>query len=81
MSKEKTDYISYLLRVWRSNGDEKAWRASLQNPHTGERIGFASIDELCIFLRQQTGALANSGNSVEPARPDKAVEPDDFKKE
>jgi hypothetical protein len=54
MSKEQPDYISYLLRIWRSNGDKTDWRASLQNPHTGERIGFASIDELCIFLRKQT---------------------------
>jgi hypothetical protein len=70
MGKEKTDYISYLLRVWRSNGDETAWRASLQNPHTGERIGFASLDEMCAFLRQQTGAAGGSEDSVEPTQLD-----------
>lgn len=70
MSKEQLDYISYLLRIWRSNGDETAWRASLQNPHTGEIIGFASIDELCIFLRQQTGIACSSEDDVEPTQLD-----------
>jgi len=58
MGKKQPDYISYLLRVWRANGDEADWRASLQNPHTGERIGFASVDELCIFLQKQTGVVS-----------------------
>lgn len=70
MSKEQPGYISYLLRIWRSNGDETAWRASLQNPHTGERIGFAGIDELCIFLRQQIGALSSSEDSAELMQPE-----------
>ncbi|UCC65462.1 MAG: hypothetical protein JSV36_10635 [Anaerolineae bacterium] len=56
MGKEQLDYISYLLRMWRVNGEEaEAWRASLENPHTGERIGFASLDKLFVFLRQQAG--------------------------
>jgi len=29
------------------------WQASLENAHTGERIGFASLDALFAFLRQQ----------------------------
>ncbi|MEJ2736834.1 MAG: hypothetical protein P8189_25265 [Anaerolineae bacterium] len=70
MSKEQPDYISYLLRVWRSNGDATTWRASLQNPHTGERIGFASINELCAFLRQQIGELSSSEDGAEPMQPD-----------
>lgn len=69
MGKEQPDYISYLLRVWRSNGDKTDWRASLQNPHTGERIGFASIDELCIFLRRQTGVAPDSEDSAGSIRP------------
>lgn len=58
MSKEQPDYVSYLLRMWPANGEGKvAWRASLESPHTGERIGFASLDELFAFLRQQTGVV------------------------
>jgi hypothetical protein len=57
---ERRDYLSYLLRLWRVGGDggahreEKAvWRASLESPLTDERIGFASLDALIDFLRQQ----------------------------
>jgi len=61
MGKERSDYISYLLRVWQTSSEGKAaWRASLESPHTGERIGFASLDKLCAFLRQQTGAVYDS---------------------
>jgi hypothetical protein len=68
MGKEQSDYISYLLRVWRSNGGKTAWRASLENPHTGERIGFASLGELFVFLWQQTGVVSDSEDSREESR-------------
>ena len=64
MAKEQPDYISYLLRLWRSSdvssGGKATWRASLENPHTGERTGFASLDALCHFLRQQTATASGS---------------------
>jgi len=50
------DYQSYLLRLWRApNRHNMAWRASLEDPHTGERRGFASLDALVAFLRERTG--------------------------
>jgi len=52
----KKQYLSFMLRMWRANGEGKAaWRASLESPHTGESIGFASLEELFTFLRQQAG--------------------------
>ena len=51
---ERRDYFSYLLRLWRVGKQKAVWRASLESPHSGERIGFASLDELIAFLRQQT---------------------------
>ena len=52
----KQHYFSFMLRMWRANGEGKAaWRASLESPHTGERVGFASLEELFTFLRQQAG--------------------------
>jgi hypothetical protein len=51
---ERRDYFSYLLRLWRVGKEEAVWRASLESPHTGERIGFASLDALFAFLREQT---------------------------
>ena len=51
------DYLTYLLRLWRMRGEGVAgWRASLAAPGSGERHGFASLDDLFLFLRRQTGA-------------------------
>lgn len=48
-------YIAYLLRLWRESGVGPGhWRASLQDPESGERIGFATLEQLFSYLRQQT---------------------------
>jgi hypothetical protein len=61
MAKEQPDYVSYLLRMWRSSDEEDAvWRASLESPHTGERKGFASLENLFDFLREQTAVSSDS---------------------
>ena len=49
------DYLAYLLRLWRIAEEKANWRASLEDPHTGERLGFASLKELFSFLKEQTG--------------------------
>jgi hypothetical protein len=36
------------------------WRASLAGPHTGEGIGFANLDALFAYLRQQMGIVSDS---------------------
>ena len=64
MHNKRPDYISYLLRLWR-NGDNASsqtkhkrattWRASLQRPQNGRRIGFLCLEYLFDFLRKQTG--------------------------
>lgn len=52
---EQPDYLSFLLRLWRVGGEEEAgWRASLESAQTGERKSFASLDELIVFLQEQT---------------------------
>lgn len=49
-------YVSYLLRLWQTTSRNKGvWRASLENSQTGERQGFANLDTLSAFLRQETG--------------------------
>ncbi|NIO70636.1 MAG: hypothetical protein GTN71_16795, partial [Anaerolineae bacterium] len=59
MDKEQSDYLSYLLRLWRVSDEEKAvWRASLESPHTGERRGFAKLADLFTFLEKETGHAA-----------------------
>jgi hypothetical protein len=52
----KVDKFSYLLRGWitsQSSGrDPPIWRFSLQDPSTGVRRGFASLEELIFFLER-----------------------------
>jgi hypothetical protein len=43
----------YVLRLWRAEEPDQGWRASLEDPHTGERIGFASLECLFAFLMEQ----------------------------
>jgi hypothetical protein len=48
-------YLAYLLRLWRVGSEgEVAWRASLEDGHTGERQGFADLDALFNHVRSQT---------------------------
>jgi hypothetical protein len=55
MDGERRQYRSYLLRLWRArDGDVWLWRASLENVRTGERHGFAQLEQLFAFLKQQT---------------------------
>jgi hypothetical protein len=59
MDKEKSDYLSHLLRLWRvenheaAGADKAVWRASLESAHTGEKRTFAGLDDLIAFLREQ----------------------------
>ncbi len=53
-TEEARDYLSYLLRLWRESGQKAAWRASLEDPRTGERLGFASLVDLVAFLENET---------------------------
>jgi hypothetical protein len=55
MEGKQTDYLSYLLRLWRvGDGDELAWRAWLKSARTGQQVGFGSLEELFEFLQGQT---------------------------
>jgi hypothetical protein len=64
-SQEQRDYLSYLLRLWRESDEEKpVWRASLKSSRTGEKVGFGSLDELCAFLRMQTGTIRHVGKGI-----------------
>ncbi|MBE7470429.1 MAG: hypothetical protein DPW09_03805 [Anaerolineae bacterium] len=70
MTKEQPDYLSYLLRLWRVNGqssDEPGpakvmWRASVESPLTRERWNFATLDDLVDFLWTQTNQSALSSH-------------------
>ncbi len=74
MATMQPDYLSYLLRLWRvdgDNGDQRnpaVWRASLENPHTGERKGFAGLDELFDFLQAQTEEIPRYAEAKPPQK-------------
>jgi hypothetical protein len=62
--KRQRRYLSYLLRVWQESGVDPPhlsaprrpplWRASLERPEGGERLGFASLVDLFAFLESET---------------------------
>jgi len=50
---ETRRYHAYLLRLWQTGEDESAvWLASLEDPRTGERHGFADLNSLLAFLME-----------------------------
>jgi hypothetical protein len=61
-----TDYYSYLLRLWRvKEGDRDLWRASLQDPQSGEWISFATVEALFAYLQEQLKKAPHKGGDVE----------------
>lgn len=60
-------YLAYMLRVWRS-GAGAPLRASLEDPRTGERHGFASLLDALAFLEARLqGATIAPGTSENEA--------------
>ena len=54
-AKLEKQYLAFLLRLWRENGgDSPHWRASLERPQSGERLGFATLAGLFAFLEKET---------------------------
>ena len=44
---------SYILRLWCVDGPQTAeWHASLEDPSTKERFGFAGLEQLFAFLME-----------------------------
>jgi hypothetical protein len=54
MAKKHTDYLCYLLRLWRDS-EVTPWRASLEPPGGAEIKTFPSLVALVEFLTAQTG--------------------------
>ena len=69
MASEPRRYLAYLLRVWHVTGSDgaPAWRASLEDVHTGTRQGFGSLEQLLAFLSEETaGAPAARADPEAP---------------
>lgn len=50
------DYKIYMLRVWNEEGmqNPNPLRVSVENPKTGNRIGFTDWESLISYLNRQT---------------------------
>jgi hypothetical protein len=62
--RQQRQYLSYLLRLWQASGgssdplgDPPLWRASLESPQTGTRLGFASLGDLFAFLEEEARSI------------------------
>lgn len=58
MSKQSTNYFSFLLRAWRDH-EGSPWRFSLEGTHAGESLRFTELQGLVAFLEDQVGAAAS----------------------
>ena len=62
--REHPRQASYLLRLWQAEAEGRViWRASLQSPGTGDRLGFATLSELLSFLELGYGPVDRAESS------------------
>jgi len=48
---QTTQKLSFILRLWCAGQSKAAdWRASIEIPETGKRVGFASLEQLFAYL-------------------------------
>ncbi len=75
---DQPDYKSYLLRLWQAQtAGGMVWRASLEEPHTGTRLGFSSLQRLHEFLLDQTTAEPDRTTPPATTRGATRLKPDD----
>ena len=64
---KSTQYRSYILRLWSTDPSVAAgWQASLEDPETGKRIGFANLEELFVFLMEPNQGSVLAPVSIAP---------------
>jgi hypothetical protein len=67
MAKQQNQYRAYMLRLWQVRSDGGiAWRASLEDPHTGKRKGFVDLESLLAFLKEPL--TDDTASSTAPSR-------------
>jgi hypothetical protein len=68
VSLETPDYALYILRCWELHNQQaqtKVWRFILEEPNTGKRRGFASLEALTVALQNEL-----AGVKIYSRRPD-----------
>ncbi len=62
--------LIYVVRLWSSDSPtEPMWHSTVQNPITGERHIFASLDEFFAFIEETTRAATAAIADEEAADP------------
>ena len=71
LSSSNPAYHAYMLRFWpEQQPGETAWRFTLLDPHSGQKIGFQSLDALFSHLATLTGDDETSAHSLLPPNDD-----------
>jgi hypothetical protein len=52
-SVETMNHKSYMVRIWRSSS-QSPWRVSVRVTQTGEQFQFARLENLFLFLSEET---------------------------
>lgn len=61
MTEPQGRYSAYLLRLWQTaSSGELVCRASIEDAHSTERVGFGSLDELFDYLRARAGQVSEA---------------------
>lgn len=66
MATTQPTYHAYLLRLWRADRHHTGpatWRASLEDPHTGLRLGFATLEQLFAYLMEVSEGAEPPGSA------------------
>jgi hypothetical protein len=75
MPAEEETYLAFLLRL-RRESRAGPWRATLANPHTGERHNFARLEQLYQFLDERLAQMGDADTDEgqnQPADPSAKV--------
>jgi hypothetical protein len=53
-AKQESNYLAFLVRLRRDN-ESAPWRVTIEDPHSGEKRGFAGLAEFMAYLAAVTG--------------------------
>ncbi len=48
-----TNQNIYVMRMWHEQSDHDAWRVTITNTKTHEKLHFASLDKLVAFFKEE----------------------------
>jgi len=64
---EPPRYLVYMLRCWEVRhpepGGPVTWRLSLEDPHTGQKRGFANLDSFLHFMECELVVASHADHS------------------